>query len=719
MRVLVSLLLVNSAAFGQAAILCQTSSVPATARAEGLAEQTGDIVLNCQGGPPNGTVTANFNFFFNTEITNRQLADATLDAILRIDRADGSPIEISDSRPRLFTPSAAAYSGVAIRLNAQGAVGLTFSNFRANMLRFPAATGGPSAPASVRVNLAVSAIGNQVTLTEPNLTVAFTSIGLRSSALPGIIDCTRQAVPPAELRFSDLVTNSVPQFTIRATEGFPTAFSADRPQPYYSGTRLRVRYSGIPEGLRLFVPDVIVGSSGIQPTSTGQFGLPAASGRYEPTVAGSLLLVRVTNPNPDGSGGDLAYQRGAVGSGVVDFSSVREIPALAGQTEAVYEVVDAAQGLFEAAQIVTFAFPTPDIRVNVANVTADLTLAPVSTLAAASTSAPIPRYRASGPPSDCEVLGDCSASYLPRLRVDAPSLVSLGLPQGGGFAVQNVPIRNDGGGTLGYTVTTSYAGTTRDWLQTFPDGPTLGPRTMILQAKTDGLPVGVYRAEVFVDAGAFGSARIPVEFTVAPPSPKINAIVSAANPQRAEISAGSLATLFGQSFGSEPSVTFDGVPARILFANNNQINLLVPSELGTRSQARVVAVSGPFLSPAVNVTLQPFAPHIFANGVLKPDSTFPNLQNPAATGSILQVFATGLLDANGQGFITARIHDRRIDRPDYAGGAPGLFGVQQVNFVIPADLPTTSTEVRLCVSPDRVQANEICSAPTEIWIRQP
>jgi uncharacterized protein (TIGR03437 family) len=719
MRVLGLLLLVNAAVFGQAAILCQTSSVPATARAEGLAEQTGDIVLNCQGAPPNATITANFNFFFNTEITNRQLPDTTLDVILKIDRGDGSPVEISGSRPRLFTPSAAAYSGVSIRFNAQGAVGLTFSNFRANMLRFPAATGGPSAPAAVRVNLAVSAIGNQVTLTEPNLTVAFTSVGLRSSALPGIIDCRRQAVPPTELAFADLVANSVPQFTLRATEGFPTAFSADRPQPYNTGTRLRVRYSGIPEGLRLFAPDVIVGSSGIRPTSAGAFRLPPASGRYEPTVAGSLLLVRVTNPNPDGSAGDLAYQRGPVGSGAVDFSSVRELPSLAGRTEAVYEVVDAAQGLFEAAQIVTFAFPTPDIRVDFANVTAELTLAPVSTLAAASTSAPIPRYRASAPPADCELLGDCGASYLPRLRVDAPSLVSLGLPQGGGFAVQNVPIRNDGGGTLSYTVSTSYSGTTRDWLQTFPDGPTLGPRTLILQAKADGLPVGIYRAEVFVNAGSFGSARIPVEFTVAPPSPKINAIVSAANLQRSEISAGSLATLFGQSFGSEPSVTFDGIPARILFANSNQINLLVPSELGTRPQARVVAVSGPFLSPAVNATLQTFAPHIFPNAVLKADSTFPNARNPANTGSVLQVFATGLLDANGQGFITAHIHDRRIARPDFAGAAPGLFGVQQVNFAIPADLPTTSTEVRVCVSPDSNEARAICSTPIEIWIRQP
>ena len=41
-----------------------------------------------------------------------------------------------------------------------------------------------------------------------------------------------------------------------------------------SGTRVLVRYSNVPAGARIFVPDVIAGSSAVEPTSGGDLGLP-------------------------------------------------------------------------------------------------------------------------------------------------------------------------------------------------------------------------------------------------------------------------------------------------------------------------------------------------------------------------------------------------------------------------------------------------------------
>jgi uncharacterized protein (TIGR03437 family) len=48
--------------------------------------------------------------------------------------------------------------------------------------------------------------------------------------------------------------------------------------------------------------------------------------------------------------------------------------------------------------------------------------------------------------------------------------------------------------------------------------------------------------------------------------------------------------------------------------------------------------------------------------------------------------------------------------PAYAGPAPGIPGVQQVNVAIPSDLPAMQTYVFVC-------SGEICSPATKIWIR--
>ena len=62
---------------------------------------------------------------------------------------------------------------------------------------------------------------------------------------------------------------------------------------------------------------------------------------------------------------------------------------------------------------------------------------------------------------------------------------------------------------------------------------------------------------------------------------------------------------------------------------------------------------------------------------------------------MLQVFAVGLPVA-ALGTITGKIHDRDNLTPLYAGPAPGVDGVQQVNLAIPADLPAMNSEVVVC-----------------------
>jgi uncharacterized protein (TIGR03437 family) len=87
--------------------------------------------------------------------------------------------------------------------------------------------------------------------------------------------------------------------------------------------------------------------------------------------------------------------------------------------------------------------------------------------------------------------------------------------------------------------------------------------------------------------------------------------------------------------------------------------------------------------------------------------------NPAAPGSIIQIFATGL---SGTGAITAKIADRTIDLPYYAGPAPGLLGVQQVDLLLPADLTGATASVAVCgaVTP----AQMVCSPAIQVTIGQ-
>jgi uncharacterized protein (TIGR03437 family) len=65
-----------------------------------------------------------------------------------------------------------------------------------------------------------------------------------------------------------------------------------------------------------------------------------------------------------------------------------------------------------------------------------------------------------------------------------------------------------------------------------------------------------------------------------------------------------------------------------------------------------------------------------------------------------------------------KIHDREISQPDYAGPAPGLPGIQQVNVVIPGDLPTMQSEVLVCGSPVSSSDTRVCSKPYTIQLRR-
>jgi uncharacterized protein (TIGR03437 family) len=179
---------------------------------------------------------------------------------------------------------------------------------------------------------------------------------------------------------------------------------------------------------------------------------------------------------------------------------------------------------------------------------------------------------------------------------------------------------------------------------------------------------------------------------------------------------GSIATLFGaQLAGNKVQAGFDGLPAQILFDNNTQINLVVPSALGKKQSSQLIVIVDGTASLSETIPLVNFSPGIFKNGVLNQDSAVNSSDHPARLGTILQIFGTGL---SGTGVITVRINGAVIDALAYAGPAPGIAGVQQVNVQLPADLKGTAASVSLCGGIAGKADQATCSPAVQVAIVQ-
>jgi uncharacterized protein (TIGR03437 family) len=111
------------------------------------------------------------------------------------------------------------------------------------------------------------------------------------------------------------------------------------------------------------------------------------------------------------------------------------------------------------------------------------------------------------------------------------------------------------------------------------------------------------------------------------------------------------------------------------------------------------------------VALAPVWPAVFPNGVLNQDNTDNSAAVPAAAGSILQIFTTGI---PASATVSVAVANQKNLVPLYAGPAPGLTGVQQVNAAIPAGVAAGATQLIVCAS---VGSAEACSAAYPVVIQ--
>src|SRR5262249_56332801 len=127
--------------------------------------------------------------------------------------------------------------------------------------------------------------------------------------------------------------------------------------------------------------------------------------------------------------------------------------------------------------------------------------------------------------------------------------------------------------------------------------------------------------------------------------------------------------------------------------DDQTINLQLPTSLGAKMSQLQVTVDGEKSAPLA-VQVFELAPAIFSNGILNADSSINSDSNAASMGSELQIFSPGLIGAVPRP-VLVKLHDRNLT-PVFAGPAPGLVGVNQVNVMVPDDLPAMTTEVVVC-----------------------
>ncbi|MES1257007.1 MAG: hypothetical protein ABUS51_01200 [Acidobacteriota bacterium] len=673
--------------------------------AEGLTEPVGDIILVCTGGTGGSTATLFLYATLNVNITNRLDANGNPTGIsVTVTGGGAGPVSTGTQQvsATTFTAASVSYPVPAVP---SSPVTITIKGIRAAAAMLSGTGGGTLLSASVVV------VG-ATTLAPPSLPIGIASPTLQASTLNNGVPCVGSPLPTT-LDFPTFAITSLSS-AVRVTEASVNAFTPKDPTSD-TGLRILVNLSGYTTGSRVFVPDAITGNDSGAPTSAGEFNSTINGGTY--TGSGQLLLVRVTGADATGAGGATAFGLPAAGT---SFTSVSEISLTNGKGYVVYEVVDSNPGLIESAQVPLFLVVPSSVCTGITPLpTVSPVAAPVSTVMVATATDPIPRFVSTAPGSDCLQFNDCTASYFPALSVDMTpinfSAASLGNRQSGLIAVVN-----SGGGLLNFTSSVTYDANGANWLTVTPAiGQSSSANNANLQLVADPgmLQPGTYTATVTIDASPFGTASVPVVFTVGPVGVTIQNVGNAASFQFGTVAPGSYAALFGRNLaGTNVGVTFNGFPANVVFANATQINLIVPSGVASRAAADVVVTVDGKASNTFKVGIDPNTPGIFSNGIVNFVGGAGNTAaNPVMRGDFVVVYLTGL--ATPVVGLTVNIGSQTNLVPSFAGPQGTFPALDQVNIAVPLALPASPNPVPFTVCVPDPPGAQACSNPVNLYIK--
>jgi len=226
--------------YAQAVTCSASAGVPPVIRSEGVAEQVGDVVLNCTGAATPGTI--NVQIFLNSFVTSKLTGNGLSEALLLLNEPAGGAITICPPGKDCTSGGYNAFQGQLqnLQTSASGVTGYTsivwtgipftppgtgtavirITNVRADALSAPP-SGGQFIPQTVQEFVAINGV-HGVAINPSQLTVAYLQPGvlLAASGKGPFVNCTG--------RNTDLLDNGgAAQFTDFAatlTEGFASSF---------------------------------------------------------------------------------------------------------------------------------------------------------------------------------------------------------------------------------------------------------------------------------------------------------------------------------------------------------------------------------------------------------------------------------------------------------------------------------------------------------------
>jgi len=260
--------------------------------------------------------------------------------------------------------------------------------------------------------------------------------------------------------------------------------------------------------------------------------------------------------------------------------------------------------------------------------------------------------------------------------------------------------------------------------------------------------------------GSEGSVTVNVSLTVNAPLPVISAVLNAGSFASGPVSPGEIVSIFGTSIGpvnpatltltsagkvstsiGGVTVSFSGYLAPLTYVSSTQINAIVPYELAGNKGPFVEVTFAGQTSNEPSLQLATSAPGLFTiNGsgsgpgaILNQNYSVNTQTNPAAVGSVVQIYMTGegltnpaqatgsvtTVNASGIGPVTPApqlavsvLIGGQPAQLQFAGEAPNFVaGVLQVNAYIPATASAGANSIT-------VQVGKVISqSGVTVWVQ--
>jgi uncharacterized protein (TIGR03437 family) len=238
-----------------------------------------------------------------------------------------------------------------------------------------------------------------------------------------------------------------------------------------------------------------------------------------------------------------------------------------------------------------------------------------------------------------------------------------------------------------------------NWLS-IPSRPVITtPGWINVTANPASLAAGVYYGSILAST-ATETVTIPVTLTITAPLPTgppvIGSVVSAASGLGRALAPGEIISIYGTELGPHDStffhdtqVLFDGVAGPVLYAAYSQVNVVVPPGIAGQSTTAIQLVYDGFSSSPAAIPVVPAVPGLFTlsgsgrgqAAVLNQDNSVNDAANPAAPGSVIQIFGTGAGESGQPVGVSIGGVDSTVL---FSGQAPGeVAGLFQVNAVVP------------------------------------